>query len=59
MGVGKISCKIHTSSIWNLWSKTTTKRIADDVLSLNNDAIIVDKLHEITNIDLFFKMDWK
>ena len=57
MGVGKkISCKIHAYLNLKFMKQNNYKKdIADDVLSLNNDAIIVDKLHEITNIDLFLK----
>ena len=54
MGVGKKSLAkyiLPQSEIYE--AKQLQKDIADDVLSLNNDAIIVDKLHEITNIDLF------
>jgi DNA-binding NtrC family response regulator len=56
MGVGKKSLAkyiLPQSEIYE--AKQLQKDIADDVLSLNNDAIIVDKLHEITNIDLFLK----
>ena len=56
MGVGKKSLAkyiLPQSEIYE--AKQLQKYIADDVLSLNNDAIIVDKLHEITNIDLFLK----
>ena len=57
MGVGKKSLAkyiLPQSEIYE--AKQLQKDIADDVLSLNNDAIIVDKLHEITNIDLFLKL---
>ena len=56
MGVGKKSLAkyiLPQSEIYE--AKQLQKDIADDVLSINNDAIIVDKLHEITNIDLFLK----
>ena len=56
MGVGKKSLAkyiLPQSEVYE--AKQLQKDIADDVLSLNNDAIIVDKLHEITNIDLFLK----
>ncbi len=55
-GVGKKSLAkyiLPQSEIYE--AKQLQKDIADDVLSLNNEAIIVDKLHEITNIDLFLK----
>ena len=56
VGVGKKSLAkyiLPQSEIYE--AKQLQKDIADDVLSLNNDAIIVDKLQEITNIDLFLK----
>ena len=36
-------------------AKNLQKDISDDVILLQNEAIIIDKIHEITNIDLFLK----
>ena len=36
-------------------AKNLQKDIADDVILLQNEAIIIDKINEITNIDLFLK----
>ncbi|PUE64309.1 sigma 54-interacting transcriptional regulator [Arcobacter caeni] len=36
-------------------AKNLQKDIADDVIFLQNEAIIIDKINEITNIDLFLK----
>ncbi len=53
-GVGKkalASFILPTSKIYN--AKDLQKDIQDEVLTLSNEAIIIDKIHEITNIDLF------
>ena len=55
-GVGKKSLAkyiLPQSEIYG--AKNLQKDIADDVLTLQNEAIIVDKINEITNIDLFLK----
>ena len=55
-GVGKKSLAkyiLPQSEIYE--AKNLQKDIADDVLTLQNEAIIVDKINEITNIDLFLK----
>ena len=36
-------------------AKNLQKDISDDVIFLQNEAIIIDKINEITNIDLFLK----
>ena len=56
VGVGKKSLAkyiLPQSEIYE--AKQLQKDIVDDVLSLSSEAIIVDKLHEITNVDLFLK----
>ena len=56
-GVGKkalASFILPNSKIYN--AKDLQRDIADDVLTLSNEAIIIDKIHEITNIDLF--LNW-
>ncbi|CAM3869092.1 sigma 54-interacting transcriptional regulator [Arcobacter cloacae] len=55
-GVGKKSLAkyiLPRSEIYE--AKNLQKDIADEVLLLQNEAIIVDKINEITNIDLFLK----
>ncbi|RXJ83644.1 sigma 54-interacting transcriptional regulator [Arcobacter cloacae] len=55
-GVGKKSLAkyiLPRSEIYE--AKNLQKDIADEVLILQNEAIIVDKINEITNIDLFLK----
>lgn len=55
-GVGKKSLAkfiLPKSEIYE--AKNLQKDIADDILTLQNEAIIIDKIHEITNIDLFLK----
>ncbi|BAK72201.1 MAG: sigma 54-interacting transcriptional regulator [Arcobacter sp.] len=55
-GVGKKSLAkyiLPQSEVYE--AKNLQKDIADDVLTLQNDAIIIDKINEITNIDLFLK----
>lgn len=56
MGVGKKSLAkfiLPKSEIYE--ARNLQKDIEDDVLTLKDEAIIIDKLHEITNIDLFLK----
>ncbi len=53
-GVGKKSLAkfiLPNSEIYE--AKNLQKDISDEVIQLQNDAIIIDKIHEITNIDLF------
>jgi transcriptional regulator with PAS, ATPase and Fis domain len=55
-GVGKKSLAkyiLPQSEIYD--AKSLQKDIMDDVLTLQNEAIIIDKINEITNIDLFLK----
>jgi len=55
-GVGKKSLAqyiLPNSKIYN--SKILQQDIQDEVVILQNDAIIIDKIHEITNVDLFLK----
>ena len=55
-GVGKKSLAkyiLPRSEIYE--AKNLQKDIADEVLLLQNEAIIVNKINEITNIDLFLK----
>jgi len=56
-GVGKKSLAqyiLPNSKIYN--SKILQQDIQDEVVILQNDAIIIDKIHEITNVDLF--LNW-
>lgn len=56
VGVGKKSLAkyiLPQSEIYE--AKNLQKDIADDVLTIQNEAIIIDKVNEITNIDLFLK----
>jgi DNA-binding NtrC family response regulator len=55
-GVGKKSLAkyiLPRSEIYE--AKNLQKDIADEVLLIQNEAIIIDKINEITNIDLFLK----
>ena len=55
-GVGKKSLAkyiLPQSEIYE--AKNLQKDIVDDVLTLQNEAIIIDKINEITNIDIFLK----
>ncbi len=55
-GVGKKSLAkfiLPNSKIYN--AKNLQKDIHDDVIKLQDDAIIIDKIQNITNIDLFLK----
>uniref|UniRef100_UPI0040487E5D Fis family transcriptional regulator n=1 Tax=Aliarcobacter sp. TaxID=2321116 RepID=UPI0040487E5D len=55
-GVGKKSLAkyiLPNSEIYE--GKELQKDIIDDVILLQNQAIIIDKLHEISNIDVFLK----
>ena len=56
VGVGKKSLAkyiLPQSEIYE--AKNLQRDIADDILTIQNEAIIIDKIHEITNIDLFLK----
>ena len=56
-GVGKKSLAkfiLPQSEIYE--ARNLQKDIADDILFLQNEAIIIDKINEITNIDLF--LNW-
>ena len=56
VGVGKKSLAkyiLQQSEIYE--AKNLQKDISDDVLTIQNEAIIIDKINEITNIDLFLK----
>ena len=56
VGVGKKSLAkyiLPQSEIYE--AKNLQKDISDDVLTIQNEAIIIDKINEITNIDLFLK----
>lgn len=56
-GVGKkalASFILPSSKIYE--GKGIQKDITDGVLTLNNEAIIIDKIHDISNIDLF--LNW-
>ena len=55
-GVGKKSLAkyiLPQSEIYE--AKNLQKDIVDDVLTLQNEAIIIDKINELTNIDLLLK----
>lgn len=55
-GTGKKSLAkyiLPNSNIYN--AKDLEKDISDDVLAIQNEAIIIDKIHKITNIDIFLK----
>jgi len=55
-GVGKKSLASYilpSSKIYN--AKSLQQDIQDDVINLQDDAIIIDKIHEITNINLLLK----
>ena len=55
-GTGKKSLAkyiLPNSDIYD--AKNLQKDISDDILLLQNEAIIIDKINEITNIDLFLK----
>ena len=55
-GVGKKSLAkyiLPNSDIYE--AKNLQRDISDDVLHLQNEAIIIDKINELTNIDLFLK----
>ncbi|MFA9373056.1 MAG: Fis family transcriptional regulator [Poseidonibacter sp.] len=57
MGVGKKALAkfiLPHSEIFE--AKSLQQDIIDDVLNIQNDAIIIDKIHEITNIDLL--LNW-
>lgn len=55
-GVGKKSLAKYILPNSNVYeAKNLQKDISDDVLLLQNEAIIIDKINEITNIDLFLK----
>lgn len=57
IGVGKKSLAqfiLPKSDIYE--AKNLQKDIEDEVLTLKDEAIIIDKIHEITNIDLF--LNW-
>lgn len=56
-GVGKKSLAkyiLPDSKIFE--AKNLQQDITDDIISIQDDAIIIDKIHEITNINLF--LDW-
>ena len=56
VGVGKKSLAkyiLPQSEIYE--AKNLQKDFSDDVLTIQNEAIIIDKINEITNIDLFLK----
>ena len=55
-GVGKKSLAkyiLPNSEIYQ--AKDLQKDISDDIVTLQNQAIIIDKINEITNIDIFLK----
>ena len=57
IGVGKKALAkfiLPSSKIFE--AKSLQQDIIDDVLNIQNDAIIIDKIHEITNIDLL--LNW-
>lgn len=57
MGVGKKSLAkfiLPKSEIYE--AKNLQKDIADEIINIQNDAIIIDKINELTNIDLF--LNW-